>query len=105
MDVTLCPRFEQFISFKINNATYLADHERHYRPGLPFKNSLFIFFHVKRKRPCPAYLNAVIEGDQFTPDPPSITFRNEGRLISVTNRTITANIELKFGSMQGSHNL
>lgn len=37
------------------------------------------------------YLNAVIEGDQFTPDPPSITFRNEGRLISVTERTITVN--------------
>jgi len=37
------------------------------------------------------YLNAVIEGDQFTPDPPSITFRNEGKLISVTERTITVN--------------
>jgi ArsR family metal-binding transcriptional regulator len=37
------------------------------------------------------YLNAVIEGDQFTPDPPSITFKNEGRLISVTERTITVN--------------
>ena len=37
------------------------------------------------------YLNAVIEGDQFTPDPPSITFRTEGRLISVTERTITVN--------------
>lgn len=37
------------------------------------------------------YLNAVIEGDQFTPDPPSITFRNEGRLISVTERAITVN--------------
>jgi ArsR family metal-binding transcriptional regulator len=37
------------------------------------------------------YLNAVIEGDQFTPDPPSITFRNEGRLISVTECTITVN--------------
>ena len=34
---------------------------------------------------------AVIEGDQFTPDPPSITFRNEGRLISVTENTITVN--------------
>ena len=37
------------------------------------------------------YLNAVIEGDQFTPDPPSITFKSEGRLISVTERTITVN--------------
>jgi len=37
------------------------------------------------------YLNAVIEGDQFTADPPSITFRNEGRLIAVTERTITVN--------------
>ena len=37
------------------------------------------------------YLNAVIEGDQFTSDPPSITFRNEGRLISVTENTITVN--------------
>ena len=37
------------------------------------------------------YLNAVIEGDQFTADPPSITFRNEGRLISVTENTITVN--------------
>ena len=37
------------------------------------------------------YLNAVIEGDQFSVDPPSITFRNEGRLISVTERTITVN--------------
>jgi len=37
------------------------------------------------------YLNAVIEGDQFTPDPPSITFRKEGKLISVTESTITVN--------------
>ena len=37
------------------------------------------------------YLNAVIEGDQFTPDPPSITFRNEGKLISVQERMITVN--------------
>ncbi|MCB2166614.1 MAG: Fe-S cluster protein [Deltaproteobacteria bacterium] len=37
------------------------------------------------------YLNAVIEGDQFTPDPPSVTFKTEGRLISVTERTITVN--------------
>jgi ArsR family metal-binding transcriptional regulator len=37
------------------------------------------------------YLNAVIEGDQFTPDPPSITFKNEGKLISVTESTITVN--------------
>jgi ArsR family metal-binding transcriptional regulator len=37
------------------------------------------------------YLNAVIESDQFTPDLPSITFRNEGRLISFTERTITVN--------------
>ncbi len=37
------------------------------------------------------YLNAVIEGDQFTPDPPSITFRNEGQLISVQERLITVN--------------
>jgi hypothetical protein len=43
------------------------------------------------------YLNAVIEGDQFTPDPPSITFRNEGKLISVTELTITDNVVLKFG--------
>ncbi len=37
------------------------------------------------------YLNTVIEGDQFTPDPPSITFRNEGKLISVQERMITVN--------------
>ena len=37
------------------------------------------------------YLNAVIEGDQFIPDPPSITFRNEGKLISVQERLITVN--------------
>ena len=37
------------------------------------------------------YLNAVIEGDQFTPDPPSITFRTEGKLISVQERMITVN--------------
>jgi ArsR family metal-binding transcriptional regulator len=37
------------------------------------------------------YLNAVIEGDQFTPDPPSVTFKTEGRLISVTERTISVN--------------
>ena len=37
------------------------------------------------------YLNAVIEGDQFAPDPPSITFRNEGKLISVQERMITVN--------------
>jgi len=37
------------------------------------------------------YLNAVIEGDQFTSDPPSVTFKTEGRLISVTERTITVN--------------
>ena len=37
------------------------------------------------------YLNAVIEGDLFTPDPPSITFRVEGRLISVQARMITVN--------------
>ena len=37
------------------------------------------------------YLNAVIEGDQFIPDPPSITFRNEGKLISVQERMITVN--------------
>lgn len=51
------------------------------------------------------YLNAVIEGDQFTPDPPSITFRNEGRLISVTERTITISVGPKFESGQGGHNL
>jgi ArsR family metal-binding transcriptional regulator len=37
------------------------------------------------------YLNAVLEGDQFTPKPPSITFRNEGKLISVQERMITVN--------------
>ena len=37
------------------------------------------------------YLNAVIEGDQFTPDPPSITFQTEGKLISVQERMITVN--------------
>jgi ArsR family metal-binding transcriptional regulator len=37
------------------------------------------------------YLNAVIEGDQFTPDPPSITFRTEGRLISVQADMVTVN--------------
>ena len=37
------------------------------------------------------YLNAVIEGDQFTHDPPTITFRNEGKLISVQERMITVN--------------
>ncbi len=37
------------------------------------------------------YLNAVIEGDQFTPEPPSITFRNEGKLIAVQERLITVN--------------
>ncbi len=37
------------------------------------------------------YLNAVIEGDQFTPDPPSITFQTEGKLISVQEGMITVN--------------
>ena len=37
------------------------------------------------------YLNAVIAGDQFTPAPPLITFRNEGKLISVQERMITVN--------------
>ena len=36
-------------------------------------------------------LNAVIQGDQFTPDPPSITFRWEGKLISVKEHMITVN--------------
>ena len=37
------------------------------------------------------YLNAVLEGDQFTPDPPSITFQTEGKLISVQEGMITVN--------------
>ena len=53
------------------------------------------------------YLNAVIEGNQFTPDPSSITFRNEGRLISVTERTITVNdlADEVQGRRRGVHTL
>jgi len=37
------------------------------------------------------YLNAVLGGDQFTPDPPTVTFQTEGKLISVQERMITVN--------------
>jgi len=50
-------------------------------------------------------LNAFIESDRFTPDLPSTTFRIEGKLISVTERTITVNIGFKFENGKGGHNL